>query len=59
MHGGHCDDETKQVVNNCVQKPISEGSSWQMFNTLQLIVDVQLRCHLNEPKHVDAAYKSV
>ena len=59
VHGRHLNDETKQVVNNCVQKSIGEGSCRHMLNTLQFVVDVQLGCHLNKSKDIDTAYKSI
>ena len=48
MHGGHLDDEGKQIIDKCVEGLIHEGLPWHMGHALELPVDEQLGSHHDE-----------
>ena len=49
VHRGHGDDECKKVVNNCVEKLVRHHAPRHVGHRLELVVDKQLRRHLDEP----------
>ena len=59
VHSRHGYDETKQVINDCVQELIEKCFLRHVLNRLQLVVDIQLRRHLDEPEHIDTTYQSI
>lgn len=52
MHRGHSNDESEQVIDHGVKASVAEKAPRKMGHALQLIVDVQLRCHQDETKRV-------
>ena len=45
----HVDDEREHVVNEGVERLVHEGTPGQVGHRLELVVDKQLRRHLDEP----------
>ena len=45
VHSRHDNDKAEEIIDDRVQEAIKECSLGHMFNTLQLIVDVELGCH--------------
>jgi hypothetical protein len=59
VHGGHSNDERKQVVNNRVEEPVDHCFLRHMLNRLQLVVDVKLGSHLNKAKQIDGTHQGI
>ena len=58
MHSGHADDESEQVIDDGIEKSVKEHSPGQMFDTLEFVVEVDLRHHKNEAKDIHSHSKS-
>ena len=59
MHCWHSNNEAKKIVNNGVEEPVKESFWWHVFHTLQSVIDVELRSHIDEAEGVDAANESI
>ena len=55
VHGRHCDDEAEEVIYDCVQETVEQGFARHVLHTFELVVDVQLGCHVDKSESVDAA----
>jgi hypothetical protein len=54
VHSWHRDDETEEIVDNCVQKFKGHGFTWHVLYAFHTVVDVELGGHVDEAKGVDA-----
>jgi hypothetical protein len=59
VHGGHSNDERKQVVNDRVEEPVDHCFLGHMLNGLQLVVDVQLGSHLDKAEQIDGTHQGI
>jgi hypothetical protein len=59
VHGGHRNDETKQVVYYSVEELVEKRIFWHVFYRFESIVNVQLRRHLYESEEINSTNQSV
>lgn len=52
VHRWHPDDECEEVVDDRVETTVAQEPPREMRHALKLVVDVQLRCHQDEPERV-------
>ena len=52
VHRRHSNDEGEEVIDHRVQAAVAQESPREMRHALQLVVDVQLRRHQDEPERV-------
>jgi len=53
VHRRHTDDESKKIIDKCVNSTVCKPPPWQMFHRLLFIVDEQLWRHQSEAKRID------
>lgn len=55
MHGGHLDDERKEIIDDRVEGLVDEDPPGHVCDGLEAVIDEELRGHHDEPKGIDEA----
>ena len=59
MGGRHCDDESENVIDECVEGFVHECAPGKSGDRFELVIDEKLRTHEQKSEGVDAVDEGV